>query len=338
MNYLVTGGAGFIRSNLVRELTHTGQAVYVLDALTYAGNLNNLHSLLNISTGQVIFQKGDIRDPEACKEYMGKIDIVFHLAAHSHVDRSVEGVLPAVEFMSNNAVGTATMLEAALIARAKYNKPDLFIYAGSDEEYGETRIGKFSEDSPLNPRSPYSASKAGGSLLTLSFAHSYGLPVIVTRSTNNFGPFQHVEKFIPRSITNLLTDQKIKLYGNGENMRDWVYVDDNCLALMAVADRGVSGEIYNIGAGNEYSNLEIATLICQIMGKDPAEMIQFVSDRPGHDFRYAVSDEKIQALGWKPECDFKTALEETIAWYSDNQSWWEETKLTTERFYEEIGR
>jgi len=270
---------------------------------------------------------------------MHDIDWVVHFAAESHVDRSIEPDAARI-FVETNVSGTAVLLEAARLEWERKQKPNnfRFLYIGSDEEYGSIKKGSFSEKDVLIPSSPYSSTKAAGNLLSLSFYRSFKMPVLTTRCTNNFGPFQHVEKFIPRSITNLLTGQKIKLYGRGKNVRDWIYVEDHCEGILKVLEKGKLGEVYNIGAKNEISNGQIAKEICQIMNKNPLKMIEFVPDRPGHDLRYSVRTNKIKKLNWRPKFTFKKALKETIFWYQKNKNWWQKQKTETEKFYQKLGR
>jgi len=333
MNLLVTGGAGFIGTNFVRYWSRIWpkDSITVLDKFTYAGNYKNLNGLPG---DQVKIITGDICNANIVSQLMTQADVVFHFAAESHVDRSL-AKNAALVFGQTNFMGTIQLLTSALECWQMINQPRDFVYVGTDEEYGSITAGCYSEKDVLNPSSPYSASKAAGSLMALAFHQTYGLPVIVTRCTNNFGPYQLVEKFIPRSITNLLEGQKIKLYGTGENRRDWISVSEHCIALELVRRLGTPGEIYNIGAGNEYANLEIAQMICEIIGYNPEDYIEFVPDRPGHDFRYAVDTTKINNLGWTSFPNFKESLEETISWY---RFWWQNAKREAEEFYSQLGR
>jgi dTDP-glucose 4,6-dehydratase len=336
-NILITGAAGFIGSNFVWliEKMRPDWKVKILDKLTYAagsgGGWQNLHLDKNWPNVVELKFTGDICDLETVKELIQGMDAVIHFAAESHVDRSVAD-LAAIDFVKNNVIGTTNLLVAAKEVGIKK-----FLYIGTDEEYGSIIDGSFSETDLLMPSSPYSASKAGGTLMALAFWRSFNLPVIVTRSSNNFGPFQQVEKFIPRSITELIEGRKIKLYGSGANVRDWIYVEDNCLAILKVLEQGQPGEIYNIGAGNEISNLEIAQRIITQMEPDKTR-IEYVNDRPGHDFRYSVNTAKLRDLGWRPTWDFDQALVKTIKWYRENQEWWRPQKESIEQFYQQIGR
>jgi dTDP-glucose 4,6-dehydratase len=316
---LVTGGCGFIGSNFVRHVLQTAPDTKIvnLDVLTYCGNPENLADVEQDYPSRYRFLRGDIREAEAVRKAMDGCDCVVHFAAESHVDRSIAC---ADEFVTTNVLGTYVLLE-----EARRTGLERFVHVSTDEVYGSTLADSFSEDDPLSPSSPYSASKAAGDLLALSYHTTHDLPVIVTRSTNNFGPFQHPEKLIPLFITNLLQQKKVPLYGDGGNVRDWLYVLDNCRALDSVLRRGVTGQVYNVGAGNEIDNRAITQAILEILGAGE-EMIQYVTDRPGHDRRYSVTTTKIRALGWRPERDFRPALEETVAWYGRNESWWRRLK------------
>lgn len=311
MKLLVTGGAGFIGSNFIHFIhnKHQDWEVINLDKLTYAGNKKNLEG---IAGSRHRFVKGDIADPEVVAKLLGEgLEVIVNFAAESHVDRSIDDSAP---FIENNIKGTQILLEAA--RRQGIKK---FIQVSTDEVYGSLgATGVFREESPLAPNSPYSASKASADLLSRAYFKTYRLPVIVTRCSNNFGPRQFPEKFIPLTITNALKNKPIPLYGDGLNVRDWLYVTDHCRALEAVIINGREGEVYNIGGGQELTNLELAGEILKQLGK-PASLIQFVKDRPGHDRRYAVDSSKIQReLGWCPAYDFKEALQKTIQWYVNN--------------------
>jgi dTDP-glucose 4,6-dehydratase len=313
MKLFVTGAAGFIGSNYVRHvLTTTDDEVTVFDALTYAGNLATLRDLEESSRFQ--FVKGDIRDRHAVAEAMAGHDAVVHFAAESHVDRSI--VSPD-DFVSTNCDGTNVMCDTA--RRVEIER---FLHISTDEVYGSIEDGSFTESDRLDPRSPYSASKAGSDLIALSYASTHGLPVIVTRSSNNFGPYQFPEKVIPLFVTNLLDGQQVPLYGDGLNVRDWCYVEDNCAAVDMVLRRGEIGEIYNIGAGNEITNRELTARILGLLGAGE-DMIRYVDDRLGHDRRYSIDCSKVRALGWAPGRGLDEALADTVAWYRENRWWWE---------------
>lgn len=313
MKILITGGAGFIGSNFIRYILNKYPQYQVinLDKLTYAGNLDNLRDIENNPNYKFI--KGDICDNKVVGKLARDADIIVNFAAETHVDRSI---LSASQFIQTNVYGTYVLLEAA----KKYNL-DRFIHISSDEVYGSIQKGSFTEGSSLNPNSPYAASKASADHLVCAYFVTYNLPTIITRSSNNFGPYQYPEKIIPLFITNALEDKKLPLYGDGLNVRDWLYVLDNCKAIDLVLHKGSVGEVYNIGAGNEKINLELAKLILKMMGK-PEDLIEYVKDRPGHDRRYSLDSSKIKKLGWQPEFQFEDALRMTIDWYVKNQKWW----------------
>jgi dTDP-glucose 4,6-dehydratase len=313
MRLFVTGGAGFIGSNYVRHvLEGRDDSVTVFDALTYAGNLDNLRGL--DENPRYRFVKGDITDREAVFAAMESHDAVLHFAAESHVDRSI--VSPD-EFVHTNCDGTNVVCDAA-----RQIGVERFLHVSTDEVYGSITEGSFRETDALGPRSPYSASKAASDLIALAYHSTYGLPVVVTRSSNNFGPYQFPEKVIPLFVTNVLEGQKVPLYGDGMNVRDWCYVADNCAAIDVVLREGTVGEVYNAGAGNELANRALTEMILEILGVDES-MIEHVEDRLGHDRRYSIDTAKITALGWAPRHEFRAALEATIAWYRDNRWWWE---------------
>jgi len=308
----VTGGAGFIGSNYVHHvLASTDHAVTVYDALTYAGNLDNLRDL--DGDARLTFTKGDIGDRDAVMAVMDGHDVVVHFAAESHVDRSI---LNPDAFVRTNCDGTNVLCDVACHVGV-----ERFVHISTDEVYGSIETGSSTERDPLEPRSPYSASKAGSDLIALSYRSTYGLPVTVTRSSNNFGPYQYPEKIIPLFVTNLLDGKKVPLYGDGLNVRDWCYVEDNCAAIERVRAAGEPGEIYNIGAGNEIPNRVLTDTILDLLHLDDA-MIEYVTDRLGHDRRYSLDTAKVQALGWTPRHEFRAALEATIAWYRDHRWWW----------------
>ena len=313
MRLFVTGGAGFIGSNYARHvLANSDDHVTVYDALTYAGNLESLRDLDD--NPRFSFVKGDICDRGAVDEAMRGHDAVVHFAAESHVDRSI--VSPDA-FVSTNCGGTNVLCDAA--RRAEVER---FLHISTDEVYGSIEVGSFHEHDILAPRSPYSASKAGSDLIALSYHETYGLPVVVTRSSNNFGPYQFPEKVIPLFVTNLLDGRKVPLYGDGLNIRDWCFVEDNCAGVDLVLRRGLIGEIYNIGAGNEITNRELTERLLALCGRDDT-FIEYVTDRLGHDRRYSISIDKIRALGWSPQRDLGEALASTVEWYAANRWWWE---------------
>jgi dTDP-glucose 4,6-dehydratase len=318
MRQLVTGGAGFIGSNYVRwVLDNTDDEVTVYDALTYAGNQATLASVAEKHGDRYRFVHANICDPQPMTAAVEGHDVVVHFAAESHVDRSITG--PS-DFVVTNCVGTTVVMEACRTVGV-----ERVIHISTDEVYGSVETGHSKEDDPLDPRSPYSASKAGSDLIARSYFSTYDLPVIITRSSNNFGPWQYPEKAIPLFVTNLLDDGVIPLYGDGLNQRDWIYVTDNCKAVHTVLGHGQVGEIYNIGGGNEIINRDLTERILKLLGFGP-ERITKVADRLGHDRRYAVDSAKVKALGWQPERTFDEALEATIAWYRDNRWWWEPLK------------
>jgi dTDP-glucose 4,6-dehydratase len=316
-NILITGGAGFIGSNFINHLLTKRDDVNVvnLDALTYAGNLENLKNSEN--NPNYHFVKGDITDRVTLNSVFEKykIDNVINFAAESHVDRSILG---SEIFFQTNVMGTNVLLEVS-----KEYGVEKFVQVSTDEVYGSLgKEGKFTENSPINPNSPYSASKASADLMALAFQRTYGLPVIVTRCSNNYGPFQFPEKLIPLMILNSLNNKKLPVYGNGLNVRDWIYVVDHNRAVELVWEKGKIGEVYNIGANQEMTNIEIIKLILNYVGKSE-KLIEFIKDRPGHDKRYAIDSTKIETeLGWKPEFRFDEAIKRTIDWYLENKTWW----------------
>ncbi|MDT3435552.1 dTDP-glucose 4,6-dehydratase [Haloarcula sp. 1CSR25-25] len=308
MRILVTGGAGFIGSNFVHYVLdeHEDDEVITLDALTYAGSKDNLNGVLD--DPQHEFVEGDIRDRELVTDLVSDVDAIVNFAAESHVDRSIEGAKP---FVTTNVQGTQTLLDAAKEANI-----ERFLQISTDEVYGQILDGKFSEDDPLNPRNPYSATKAGADLLAQSFQTTHDLPVLITRTCNNFGPRQHPEKLIPKFIHNAAHGQDLPVYGDGSNVREWIYVEDNCRALDVVLREGEVGEIYNIGSHAEKTNLEVTEAILDAVGADD-DLIKFVEDRAGHDQRYALETEKIESLGWEPDYSFEDGLERTVEYYLD---------------------
>jgi len=326
MRIVVTGGAGFIGSNFVRHVLrhHAGDEVVVLDKLTYAGNLANLADVA--ADSRYSFVRGDICDPQVVAETLPGADVVVNFAAETHVDRSISG---PQDFISTDVLGTHVLLEAVRehgIAR--------YLQISTDEVYGSIDNGSFVESDALNPSSPYSASKAGGDLLVLAYRHTYGLPVLITRSSNNYGPYQYPEKIIPLFITNALEGKPLPVYGDGRNVRDWIHVDDNCAALDLVLRQGEDGEIYNVGGGHEIENLHVTEQILKELGLG-RELVRFVSDRPGHDRRYSVDCAKLSRLGWQPRIAFDAGLAQTVAWYRDNLSWWQTIKSGEYRRYYE---
>ena len=317
---LVTGGAGFIGSNFIHYMMEKYPAYKIinLDKLTYAGNLENLRDVE--SNPAYKFVKGDICDREAVEKIFSgnKIDAVVNFAAESHVDRSITD--PGV-FIQTDVYGTFVLLDAA-----KRYQAGVFLQISTDEVYSSIEKGSFKETDPLEPNSPYSASKTGAEMIVRSFNKTYGTPVLITRTTNNFGPYQYPEKLIPLFVTNLMDGKKVPLYGDGMNIRDWIYVTDNCEALDFVLHKGRTGEIYNIGAGNEKPNVWITEKLIELTGRDKS-YIQPVADRLGHDRRYSVDCSKIKnELGWEARTDFSSALEKTVDWYKNNQSWWRPLK------------
>ena len=317
---LITGGAGFIGSNFIHYIArkYPEYKIINLDKLTYAGNLENLRDIENNHNYKFI--KGDIADRKIIDEIFKsrKIDAVINFAAESHVDRSIED--PGV-FIQTDIYGTYVLLEAV----KKYDSK-IFLQISTDEVYGSIENGSFKEDDPLKPNSPYSASKAGAEMIVRSFYKTYKTPVIITRTSNNFGPYQYPEKLISLFVTNLIDDIKVPLYGDGMNVRDWIYVDDNCLALDIILHKSEVGEVYNIGAGNEKPNIWITKKIIEILGKSE-DMIELVTDRLGHDRRYSVDCSKIKnEFGWNARYDFEEALKKTVRWYMGNEHWWRPLK------------
>ncbi|MFN4110805.1 MAG: dTDP-glucose 4,6-dehydratase, partial [Ignavibacteria bacterium] len=315
---LVTGGCGFIGSNFIRyALKNSEYEIVNIDKLTYAGNLKNLIDVQ--SNKRYKFYKADICNYELVSYIIEKerIDSIINFAAESHVDRSI---LSSQEFIRTNVTGTNVLLELT-----RHHSLERFVQISTDEVYGSLGPdGKFTETSPLSPNSPYSASKASADLLVRAYNHTYGLPALITRCSNNYGPFQFPEKLIPLMIINAINNKSLPVYGDGMNVRDWIYVEDHCDAILKVFEKGEVGEIYNIGAENEMPNIEIVKLILKELGKDES-LITFVKDRPGHDRRYAINATKIKTkLNWKPKHTFEAAIRETISWYLQNKLWWQE--------------
>lgn len=317
MNILVTGGCGFIGSNFVRYMLkkYPHYKIVNLDKLTYCGCRENLTGIEKDK--RYSFIKGDICDKKLVDKIAKGCGAIINFAAESHVDRSIKD---ASCFVRTNVQGIHVLLDAA-----KKYKLDKFVHISTDEVYGSIKKGSFKETSLLHPNSPYAASKAAGDHLALAYYSTFKVPVIVTRSSNNFGPYQFPEKIIPLFITNLLENKKVPLYGDGLNVRDWLYVLDNCKAIDIVLHKGKIGEIYNIGGGFEAPNIKLACLILKYLNK-PKKMIKYVSDRLGHDRRYSLDSAKIRTLGWKPILDFNAAIKETIEWYKNNKAWWKQLK------------
>lgn len=328
---LVTGGAGFIGSNFVHHvIDHTDHSVIVLDKLTYAGNAA---SLAGLPEERVRLVEGDIADAALVDELFGQVDAVVHYAAESHNDNSLHDPRP---FLDTNIVGTYTLLEAA----RKHDKR--FHHISTDEVYGDLELddpARFTESTPYNPSSPYSSTKAGSDLLVRAWVRSFGVKATISNCSNNYGPYQHIEKFIPRQITNVLRGIRPKLYGKGENVRDWIHADDHSSAVLTILDKGVIGETYLIGADGEKDNKTVVELILALTG-NPTDAYDHVTDRPGHDMRYAIDSTKLRTeLGWTPRYqDFEAGLKATIDWYRDNEDWWAPAKDGVEAFYASKGQ
>jgi len=312
LRMLITGGAGFIGCNFVRHIlkTQPRTEITVLDKLTYAGRMENLEEVMP----RIKFVKGDICDKEIVHEVMPGCEQVVNFAAESHVDRSIAS---PEDFVRTDVLGVFTLLEEA--RRCDVNR---FVQISTDEVYGSVNEGSFTEKDILDPSSPYSASKAGGELLARSYVKTYGLNVIVTRSSNNYGPYQYPEKLIPVLVIKALRNQPLPIYGKGMNVRDWLHVEDNCRAIDFVLRKGKAGDIVNVGSGNEVPNIQVAKLILKHLEK-PESLIKFVTDRPGHDFRYSLEWDRIRKLGWKPLVKFEEGLKRTVDWYVQNPKWWE---------------
>ena len=319
MKLLITGGLGFIGSNFIRYILNKYKKYQVinLDKMTYCANPENLKDIENDE--QYKFIKGDICDKKLVNDLVSKEkpDAIINFAAETHVDRSI---LDPDAFIKTDIFGTHTLLEAV-----RNYEVEKYIQISTDEVYGSIEKGLFIEQSPLKPNSPYASSKAGADLLVRAYFKTYNLPVLITRSSNNYGPYQYPEKLIPLFITNLIEGKKVPLYGDGLNVRDWLYVLDNCSGIDMVLHKGKLGEIYNIGADSEKTNKEITEIILKQLGKDESS-IEYVKDRPGHDRRYALDSTKLKNLGWKPEYDFEKAVKETIKWYKNNPVWWKKIK------------
>ena len=331
MRLLVTGGAGFIGSNFVHYvLSHTDHHVTVLDKLTYAGNLESLKGL---PAARFRFVKGDIADAAIVEELVGSVHAVVHYAAESHNDNSLHDPRP---FLETNIIGTYTLIEAARRHGVRFH------HISTDEVYGDLELddpGRFTEQTPYNPSSPYSSTKAGSDLLVRAWVRSFGLQATISNCSNNYGPYQHVEKFIPRQITNVIDGVRPKLYGKGENVRDWIHADDHSSAVLTILEKGRIGETYLIGADGEKDNKSVVELILKTMGL-AADAYDHVIDRPGHDLRYAIDSTKLRTeLGWEPQFrDFEGGLDATIRWYRENEAWWRPQKAATEAKYQEQGQ
>jgi dTDP-glucose 4,6-dehydratase len=332
MKIVVTGGAGFIGSNFVRYIyrERPDWTIEVYDNLTYAGNKENIKGL---DETRVIFTKADICDEVAIDKAIENCDIVVHFAAESHNDNSLNNPWP---FLNTNVVGTYRILEAV----RKYNKR--LHHISTDEVYGDLELDeprKFTPGSPYNPSSPYSSTKAGSDMLVRAWVRSFQVQATISNCSNNYGPYQHVEKFIPRQITEILEGRKPKLYGDGLNVRDWIHTEDHSSGVLAILENGKIGETYLIGANGEMNNKAVVEMILELMGKDPGDY-EHVNDRPGHDLRYAIDASKIMnELGWKPKyTNFREGLSDTINWYKENKDWWQPQKSGTELMYKEIGR
>jgi dTDP-glucose 4,6-dehydratase len=329
--FLVTGGAGFIGSNFVRHvLDHTDGSVTVLDKLTYAGNLASLDGL---PKSRCTLVRGDICDPAVVDPLVAQHDLVVHFAAETHNDNSLRDPSP---FVSTNLIGTYTLLEAVRRHGTRYH------HISTDEVYGDLELDdpqRFTETTPYNPSSPYSSTKAGSDLLVRAWVRSFGLPATISNCSNNYGPYQHVEKFIPRQITNVLDGGRPKLYGAGANVRDWIHADDHSAAVLLIAEQGRIGETYLVGADGERNNREVVETILVLLGQ-PHDAYDLVTDRAGHDLRYAIDSTKLRTeLGWQPRfSDFAAGLADTIAWYRDHESWWRPQKAWTEAAYAKQGQ
>ncbi|MGH9458934.1 MAG: dTDP-glucose 4,6-dehydratase [Thermoanaerobaculia bacterium] len=333
MRYLVTGGAGFIGSNFIRFLFEKygdDARVVNLDKLTYAGIRENLAEFEG--KPNYLFLQGDIANPDdVARAYGGVdgsgVDVVVNFAAETHVDRSL---MEAGTFIETDVHGVLVLLE-----EARKHAPNLrkFVQISTDEVYGSIESGSFTEDDPLRPRNPYSASKAGGDRMAYAYAETYGMPVVITRASNNFGPFQYPEKLIPLFVTNAIDDQPLPLYGDGRNIRDWLWAEDHCAAVDFLIEKGEKGEVYNIAGGNERENREVTAAILELLGK-PKTLIRQVADRQGHDRRYSLDASKLARLGFSPKADFESALAETVRWYVENEPWWRAIKEKSAHYRE----
>jgi len=324
MRILVTGGAGFIGSNYCRFVLreHPEDEVVNFDKLTYAGNRENLREMEG--DGRYSFVRGDICEEKVVEGVMGEVDAVVNFAAETHVDRSIQH---AGAFVDTDIKGLYVLLEAARkhgIAR--------FVHVSTDEVYGSIESGSFKEGDALSPSSPYSASKAGGELMAKAYERTFGYQILITRGSNTYGPYQYPEKVVPLFVTNALDDTELPLYGDGMNVRDWLYVDDHCAGIDVVLREGVLGEAYNVGADQERTNLELTREILKLMGTGE-ELIKYVKDRPGHDRRYSINSSKLRAVGWQPEVGFEEGMARTVGWYRENETWWRRLKDGSYREY-----
>ncbi|GAA1406419.1 MULTISPECIES: dTDP-glucose 4,6-dehydratase [Oerskovia] len=331
MRLLVTGGAGFIGSNFVHQTVRERPdvEVTVLDALTYAGDLSSLAPVAD----RITFVKGDVSDAELVDRLVGASDLVVHFAAESHNDNSLDDPSP---FVQTNVIGTFTLLEAVRKHGTRYH------HISTDEVYGDLELDdpeRFTASTPYNPSSPYSSTKASSDLLVRAWARSFGIQATISNCSNNYGPYQHIEKFIPRQVTNLIDGIRPRLYGAGQNVRDWIHVEDHNSAVWAIIDAGRAGETYLIGADGEKNNLEVVQTLLEIFGRTPDDF-DHVADRPGHDLRYAIDSSKLRdELGWTPRyTDFRQGLEATVDWYRANESWWRAAKAETEAKYAKVGQ
>ena len=328
--YLVTGGAGFIGSNFVRHvLSRTDSTVTVLDLLTYAGNRA---SLAGLPADRFALVQGDIGDAPLVNDLVGSHDVVVHFAAESHNDNSLRDPFP---FLHTNVVGTYTLLEAVRRHGTRFH------HISTDEVYGDLELddpARFTESTPYNPSSPYSATKAGSDLLVRAWVRSFGVRATISNCSNNYGPYQHVEKFIPRQITNVLDGGRPRLYGAGQNVRDWIHAEDHSAAVLRIVEEGTIGETYLVGADGERSNTQVVETILELLGQ-PRDAYDHVPDRVGHDLRYAIDSTKLRTeLGWAPTADFEAGLAATIEWYRANEAWWRPQKAATEAKYAELGQ
>lgn len=324
MKILVTGGCGFIGSAFVRLALGRGAQVVNLDKLTYAGNPANVADVAD--RAEYSFVHADIADAAAVADAVAGVEVVVNFAAESHVDRSI---LSPSDFIHTDVVGTAVLLDAARAAGVRR-----FVQVSTDEVYGSILDGAFRETDPISPSSPYSASKAGGDLQVLAWHRTFGIDAVITRGSNTFGPRQYPEKLIPLFVTNALDGHELPVYGDGLQVRDWIYVDDHCEGIWTAMEHGVAGEVYNVGGGNEESNIAITRRVLELTGKDES-LVRYVADRLGHDRRYALATDKLRGLGWEPRHSFDAALEETVDWYTSQRSWWEPIKSGEYRAYYE---